>query len=288
MPRVTVWQLCLRPWRRARGIGRQCVFTISHRKRTAGNHHIFLDILDPATAPNPASPGGRVYGTRARITWDGGEQIVTIDKPLNEPGTNCPMWKWQVCDVIALGRPGEELPSDRVTGMHTGHPDEARGNTLFHHSFSVTFLKVQKPDVISADSVIYGTIHNAAGRTAQLLSAETVIASQMVTAAETFRFTDLGAGEYTVAVAGAPLRSTPVRVNGQDQAHLDLTLVLAESAISGRVRNGAGRTLWLSRDGTQIATQWSRRMKPIGSKSWSQGRITSRWLGRRQYRRRSH
>jgi hypothetical protein len=224
-------------------------------EENGGNHHIFLDILDPATAPNPASPGGRIYGARARITWDGGEQVVTIEKPLNEPGANCPMWKWQVCDVIALGLPGDELPSDRVTGMHTGHPDEAPGNTLFHHSFSVTFLKVRQPDIVYSDSAIYGTIHNAAGRTAQLLSAETAVSSQVVAADETFRFTDLGAGEYVVAVEGTQLRSTPVRVNGQDQAHLDLTLVLAESTISGRVRNGAGRTLWLTRDGTQIATQ---------------------------------
>ena len=151
--------------------------------------------------------------------------------------------------------PAEELPSDRVTGMHTGHPDEAPGNTLFHHSFSVTFLKVRKPDQVYTDSVIYGVIHNAAGRTAQLLRAETVVSSQVVAGDETFRFTDLGAGEYLVAVGGTQLRSTPVRVNGQDQAYLDLTLVLAESTISGRVRNGVGRTLWLTRSGTQVATQ---------------------------------
>ena len=224
-------------------------------EENGGNHHIFLDILDPATAPDPSSLGGRVYNARARVTWDGGEQIITIDKPLSEPGTNSPMWKWQVCDVTALGLPGEELPSDRVTGMHTGHPDEATGNTLFHHSFSVTFLKVRTPDVVYTDSVIYGIIHNAAGRTAKLLRAETVLASQTVPADETFRFTDLGAGEYIVAVEGTQLRSTSVRVNGQDQAHLDLTLVLAESVISGRVRNGVGRTLLLTRAGIQVATQ---------------------------------
>ncbi len=223
-------------------------------EENGGNHHIYLDILDPATAPDPGTLGGRVFGARARITWEGGEQIVTIDKPLNEPGTNLPMWKWQVCDAVALGLPGEELTSDRVTGMHTGHPDEATGNTLFHHSFSVTFLKVRTPDVVYTDSVIYGVIHNAAGRTAQLLRAEAVVASQVVAADETFRFAELGAGEYLVAVAGTQLRSTPVRVNGQDQAQLDLTLVLAESVISGHIRNGAGRTLWLTRDGAQIAT----------------------------------
>ena len=159
------------------------------------------------------------------------------------------MWKWQVCDAIGLGLPGEELVSDRVTGMHTGHPDEAIGNTLFHHSFSVTFLKVRNPDVVYTDSVVYGVIHNAAGRTAQLLRGDTVVATQVVAADETFRFAKLGAGEYLVAVAGTQLRSTPVRVNGQDQAQLDLTLVLAESVISGHVRNGAGRTLSLDTGG---------------------------------------
>jgi hypothetical protein len=223
-------------------------------EENSGNHHIYLDILDPATAPDPGSMGGRVFGAHARITWEGGKQIVTIDKPLNEPGTNLPLWKGQVCDAIALGLPGEELASDRVTGMHTGHPDETVGNTLFHHSFGVTFLKVRNPDVVYANSVVYGGIHNAAGRTAQLLRGGTVVAAQVVAADETFRFANLGAGEYLVAVADTQFRSTPVRVNGQDQAHLELTLVSAESVIAGRIHNGVGRTLWLTRDGAQIAT----------------------------------
>jgi len=223
-------------------------------EENGGNHHIYLDILDPATAPDPGSLGARIYGARARIAWEGGEQIVTIDKPLNEPGTNFPMWKHQVCDAIALGLPGEELFSDRVTGMHTGHPDEAVGNTLFHHSFSVTFLKVRNPDVISANSVIFGVVHHAAGRTAQLLRGDTVVTTQVLAADETFRFANLGAGEYVVAVADTQFRSTPVRVTGQDQAQLELTLVLAESVISGRIHNGIGRTLSLTRDGAQIAT----------------------------------
>jgi hypothetical protein len=224
-------------------------------EENGGNHHIYLDILDPTTAPDPGSFGGRVFGARARITWEGGEQIVTIDKPLNEPGTNLPMWRWQVCDVVTLGLPSGELASDRVTGMHTGHPDEGIGNTLFHHSFSVTFLKVRNPDVVYTNSVVYGVIQHAAGRTAQLLRGDAVVATQVLATDEVFRFGNLGAGEYVVAVADTPFRSTPVRVTGQDQAHLDLTLVLAESVISGRIHNGVGRTLTLTRDGAQFATQ---------------------------------
>ena len=60
-----------------------------------GNHHIYLDLLD--------EQGRRVNGARARVTWPGGEQIVTVDKPPTEPGTNCPMWKKQIYAVEALG-----------------------------------------------------------------------------------------------------------------------------------------------------------------------------------------
>jgi hypothetical protein len=221
-------------------------------QENGGNHHIYLDVRDPTQGGGV--DGVRVNAARLRVTWEGGEQIVTIDKPLNESGTNLPLWKGQVCDAIALGLPGGELASDRVTNMHTGHPDEAVGNTLFHHSFGVTFLKVRNPDVVYANSVVYGGIHNAAGRTAQLLRGGNVVATQVVAADETFRFANLGAGEYVVAVANTQLRSTPVRVNGQDEAQLDLTLLLAESVISGRIRNGVGHTLSLTRDGVPITT----------------------------------
>jgi hypothetical protein len=222
-----------------------------------GNHHIYFDLRDPSLsepAADTGPDGPRVYNARARVTWDGGEQTVVIDKPANEPGGNFPMWKWQVCAMQALGLPGAELPSDRVTGIHTGHPDEATGNTLFHHSFIVTFVKVQAPATVYRDSVIYGVIRNAAGRNALLLRGETTIAGQPVAADEAFRFVDLPAGEYVVAVDGAALRSAPVRVTGADQAQLDLTLTIAESVIAGRVRNGRGRGLDLLAVGAMAAS----------------------------------
>lgn len=219
-----------------------------------GRQHIYIDLRDPQLdAGNPL--GGRVYGARARVTWDGGEQVVTVDKPLNEPGTNVPMWRWQVCALTALGLPGNELPSDRVTGLHTGHPDEPPGNTLFHHSFEVVYLKVQAAAVVYADSVIYGVIRRGAGRTARLLRDDAVVAEQAIAADETFRFTDLGAGDYVVAVVGTAFRSATVHVTGRDQAQLDLQLVLSESQISGTVRQGAGRVILLLRDGAEVARQ---------------------------------
>ncbi len=220
-----------------------------------GNHHIYVDLYDSAGAGGAAGYGTRLFGGRARVTWDSGEQIITVEKPLGEPGANFPMWKWQVCGVEALGLPDAELPSDRVTGMHTGHPDEAAGNTLFHHSFSVTFLRVRAPEAVYADSVIYGHIHQAAGRTARLMQEDALVASQAIAADEAFRFTDLGAGDYTVAVDGTDFRSPATRVSGQDQVQLDLTWLPTGSLLTGRVRNGAGKSVLLTLDGAEVATQ---------------------------------
>jgi hypothetical protein len=215
-------------------------------QENGGNHHIYLDVLD-GTA--------RVNGARLRVTWDGGEQIVTVDKPANEPGTNFPMWKWQVCAVECLGLSGKELPSDRVTGLHTGHPDEAPGNTLFHHSFHITFVKTKAADRIYTDSVIYGVIHNGAGRTVVLLKDGKEVARKGLGIDETYRFAGLAAGEYVVALEGTDLKSAVTRMNGRDQVQLDLTLVLRQSAIRGRVRNGAGRTATLLRAGSEVTSQ---------------------------------
>ncbi len=222
-------------------------------EENGGNHHIYVDLRDPELGGDSNSDGGRVFGARARVIWTDGEQLVVLDKPLNEPGTNFPMWKWQVCAVEALGLSGQELPSDRVTGLHTGHPDEAAGNTLFHHSFSVTFVKVQALTVVYTDSVIYGVIHNASGRTAVLQQGETTVAQQILGSEAVFRFTDLGTGEYVVAIEGTLLCSDPVRVDGRSQVQVDLNLVLADSVISGQVHNGAGRTLHLIRGDVEIA-----------------------------------
>jgi hypothetical protein len=108
-----------------------------------GNHHIYLDVLDPALPDAANALGGRIFGARLKVMWEGGESLVTVNKPLNEPGGNFPMWKSQDCAVVALGLEGHELPSDGVTGLHTRHPDEAPGNTWGHHSFSVLFVRTQ-------------------------------------------------------------------------------------------------------------------------------------------------
>jgi hypothetical protein len=222
-------------------------------EENGGNHHIYLDVCDGAAGTGQY--GARVNNARLRVTWDGGEQIVAVDKPANEPGTNFPMWKWQVCAVECLGLQGQEIPSDRVTGLHTGHPDEAPGNTLFHHSFQVTFVKSQAAEVVYTDSVIYGVVHGGSGRTALLLKDGKEVARKSLAADETFRFPSLGAGDYVVAVEGTDFKSAVTRVNGRDQVMLDLTLVLRQSTISGKVKGGAGRTVSLLKGTTEVAKQ---------------------------------
>lgn len=182
-----------------------------------GNHHIFLDALDEA--------GRRVYGARARVTWEGGEQVVTVDKPLNEPGANFPMWKWQVCAVEMLG-----LPSDRVVNLHTAHPDEppGTGNTLFHHSFHIDFRRtVKAAPQPPAQSVIRGRVSRAAGKTLVLTRDGAAVASTVLDAAGEFSFTGLPAGAYQLLVEGTGVQSALLTVDGTNTVTVDLELPAA-------------------------------------------------------------
>jgi len=98
-------------------------------------------------------------------------------------------------------------------------------------------------------------IHNAAGRTAVLSRGGTEVARQSLGADEAYRFEGLGAGEYVIAVEGTDFRSAVTQVNGRDQVQLNLTLVLQQSAISGKVQNGAGREVALLKETVEVARQ---------------------------------
>ncbi len=96
-----------------------------------GNHHIFFEVLDEL--------GERIRGARVKVSWEGGgEEIVPLESAGGRYAGNFPMWKHQVCSVEMVG-----MPSDRVLNIHTAHPDEGEGNTMFHHSFAVTFRRVR-------------------------------------------------------------------------------------------------------------------------------------------------
>lgn len=187
------------------------VTSVHHRtpEENGGKHHLYFDVLDEG--------GARLFGARVLIRWDGGSQEVAIEKPLSEPGANFPMWKWQICNAQALG-----LPSDRVENLHTGHDDEPPGNTLFHHSFDITFRRaVKETTAPPRQSVIQGRMPGGAGQTLVLSTDATEIAQTQVAADERFRFAELAAGRYTIRAAAAGRQIGPVAVDGWETVEID-------------------------------------------------------------------
>ncbi len=209
-----------------------------------GNHHIYFDVLDES--------GQRVHGARLHITWDGGEDYVTIERPAHEPGANFPMWRGQVCAAEVEG-----LPSDRVLGLKSGHPDEAPGNTWFHHSFLVVYARQIKPFPGPHASTISGIVLNGAGRTALLLQHPQggEVARAPVAEDGSFRFGQVAGGTYVVEVEGTNISSEPITVDGRNEASVMLTIPQAASTILGSALNGAGRIalLWQHPQGTEVA-----------------------------------
>lgn len=103
-----------------------------------GNHHVYADVLD--------EEGNRVNKARLVLFQENAAPLfAVVDKPANEAGTNFPLWKADK-GTVAIAWPDDgPLPSEQVTGLSTGHPDEEVGNTLFHHSFYVVFQRANIP-----------------------------------------------------------------------------------------------------------------------------------------------
>jgi hypothetical protein len=100
-------------------------------EENAGNHHVYLDVLD--------EKGNRINGARLMVVNNGKVPYqVTIDKPAGEAGANVPMY-WN--DILAIYIAGDH-PGDRVVGFHTRHEDEEPGTTRGHHSFYVVWQRV--------------------------------------------------------------------------------------------------------------------------------------------------
>jgi hypothetical protein len=95
------------------------------------NHHLYADVLDERNE--------RIIGAKLTVkNFNGSIGRMAIDKPLNEPGTNVPIWPNDKLTVWA-GFGDGALPSDKVVGIHTMHPDEGDLNRVAHHSFYVVF-----------------------------------------------------------------------------------------------------------------------------------------------------
>lgn len=151
-----------------------------------GRHHILLNAVNDANA--------RMSGEMFRIAWDGGSDTLIIDADAPEAAANYPMWKWQICSVEGLG-----APSDQVINLRTDHPDEAPGNSLFHHSFAITFRYTQAQAAAApAASRLRGRVPGGGGHTLALLDATGLIKTQVVAADERYHFDYLPAGVYVV------------------------------------------------------------------------------------------
>lgn len=105
-----------------------------------GKHHAFVNLFDQEGHDLGAEPNEISDRPQVRVEWPTGSEIITLEKPWpDEPMGNFPLWSNQVASLQVIS----ELDSDRVVGIHTGHPDEPRlpdgtlGNTLNHHSFLV-------------------------------------------------------------------------------------------------------------------------------------------------------
>ena len=199
-----------------------------------GNHHIYVDALDEA--------GKRIYGSQAKVTWAGGEQTLTVDKPANEAGTNYPVYKWQKCAVEMAG-----APSDTVHGLSSSHPDEPNpdgsqsGNTLFHHSFLVEFQRTlaapteSAPPPPAAAGIIQGRVNGGEGLTLQLHRAGELLAQGKLGKGGAFRLRSLDPGVYTLRIRreGDPtpvVASDPITVSGADPVQIDLAVPGSEPA----------------------------------------------------------
>ena len=95
-----------------------------------GNHNVYVDLFDEG-GRDLREP--RVYLEARNI--NGVKLRVYLDKPYGEPGGNFVLFR---DDTYCLFAPNAQ--SDIVDGLHTRHPDEPPGNTLYHHSFYVQFV----------------------------------------------------------------------------------------------------------------------------------------------------
>ena len=200
-----------------------------------GRHHIYIDALK--------ADGSRAFNTQAHITWEGGEHTTTLDKPLNEPAANFPMFKWQKCTVEMQG-----MPSDKVHGVSSSHPDEPNpdnspsGNTLFHHSFLVIFQEVIAPQAVTTGEIRGRVEHSRDGLTVELRQAGAMKASTPVAGDGTFAFERVAPGDY---ILGLEDQSIPVQVQPGKTAEPVLVLAVSESIIEGTVHGGGGLILRL-------------------------------------------
>lgn len=92
-----------------------------------GDHHVFIEAVD--------ENGQQVRQIQAKIEVGSEIHQPTLDKGLNEPGTNWPLWRGTQV-FVSMGE-----ASDRIGPLHTERGPYKRGD-LYHHAWLIKFQRV--------------------------------------------------------------------------------------------------------------------------------------------------
>lgn len=111
-------------------------------EENAMRHLIYVTLED---ADGNRLTGRGLDGVRVRFNWVGMKQEETPppvipDKPAPEPHCNIAVYPGMKTSVW-IDEPG--AASDDAEGIHTAWPSDGAGNDYGHHSFSLTFRKVE-------------------------------------------------------------------------------------------------------------------------------------------------
>lgn len=182
-------------------------------------HHIFIDAIDET--------GKNLPGSTFLIRWEGGSETVTTQAQPSGPGANFPMWKWQVCSIE-----GANAHSDIAVNLRTDHPDEGTLNTLFHHSFAITFMRtVARGKETPAFSTLRGRIPQGSTHTLELWDADVIVKVVDVGDAQTYRFDNLPAGVYTLRDRSDGRIIGPFTLDGRHEIVADFPIPLPEGKV---------------------------------------------------------
>ncbi|MEM7344823.1 MAG: carboxypeptidase-like regulatory domain-containing protein [Chloroflexota bacterium] len=223
-----------------------------------GNHHVYMEALD--------EEGNRVKNPPAWVEWtwqgrrpDERADPVILDKPVAEAGGNLSMHFGQIVSIKVKGtnRDGQDK-SDWAENMHTAHPDERLGdgsllNSIGHHSFYVVFQRTRKGTVMN-DGVIKGRVERGQNQLVRLYQGDDVLSQQRLGSDLAFQFDGLSAGAYRVVVVGTNIQHDNIALNASNK-EVSISLALpppTDSSISGTVRNGQGKQLFLVKEGNII------------------------------------
>ncbi len=91
-----------------------------------GNQHVYIEALDEV--------GNKLRHVQAKVQQGAETHQVSLDKNLNEPGTNWPLWKGNRVHVSM------DAPSDGVGPLHTGS-GAYKGGDWHHHTWYLVFQR---------------------------------------------------------------------------------------------------------------------------------------------------